>query len=249
MADTKGSALNAIASLATGDEFLAIDAPGGSPELKNVTIDVMMTYIEGTIDLTNVQAASGAVPLAAAAGSDITLTVSGAGATKLTGSGEILRIIDSSGTGNPEISLYQDTTQRARIVYPDVSDRLSLYSDGDLEFFPGNASRMRLNNNSGDSEVRVIGSAAGSPELTLYQDTALRAFVQYSDSIDAMIIDSDGPISLRPSNAESLQVDDDATATNTRLLIYDVDNGQMERVSVGASDSGGSGFKVLRIPN
>jgi hypothetical protein len=40
-----------------------------------------------------------------------------------------------------------------------------------------------------------------------------------------------------------------ATATHTSLLLYDVDNNTVERVTVGAADSGGSGFKVLRIPN
>lgn len=45
------------------------------------------------------------------------------------------------------------------------------------------------------------------------------------------------------------QFDNNSSAGNTRFLIYDVDNGQLERVSVGAPDSGGVGFKVLRIPN
>lgn len=40
-----------------------------------------------------------------------------------------------------------------------------------------------------------------------------------------------------------------STSGDTYLMIYDVDNGTMERVSVGAADSGGSGYKVLRIPN
>lgn len=51
------------------------------------------------------------------------------------------------------------------------------------------------------------------------------------------------------STVESLVLDDDANSGNTRLLIYDVDNGQLERVTVGAADSGGSGYKLLRIPN
>ncbi|MCP4899809.1 MAG: hypothetical protein GY906_22815 [bacterium] len=46
-----------------------------------------------------------------------------------------------------------------------------------------------------------------------------------------------------------LQVQESSTATETFLLIRDVDNGALERVSVGAADSGGLGFKVLRIPN
>lgn len=43
--------------------------------------------------------------------------------------------------------------------------------------------------------------------------------------------------------------DNATTATFTRFLLYDVDNGQIERVSVGAADSGGAGFKLLRIAN
>jgi hypothetical protein len=39
------------------------------------------------------------------------------------------------------------------------------------------------------------------------------------------------------------------TAGTTRMYLYDVDNGTLEQVTVGAADSGGVGFKVLRIPN
>jgi len=39
------------------------------------------------------------------------------------------------------------------------------------------------------------------------------------------------------------------TSGDTRFLIYDVDNATLERVTVGAADSGGVGYKVLRIPN
>lgn len=40
-----------------------------------------------------------------------------------------------------------------------------------------------------------------------------------------------------------------ATATHTALLVWDNDNATLERVTVGAADSGGAGFKVLRIAN
>lgn len=43
--------------------------------------------------------------------------------------------------------------------------------------------------------------------------------------------------------------DKPATAGNTGLWIWDADNGQLERVTVGAADSGGAGFKLLRIAN
>lgn len=39
------------------------------------------------------------------------------------------------------------------------------------------------------------------------------------------------------------------TSGDTHLILYDVDNGVFERVTVGAADSGGAGYKVLRIPN
>lgn len=38
-------------------------------------------------------------------------------------------------------------------------------------------------------------------------------------------------------------------AGQTDFLLFDVDNATLERVTVGAADSGGVGFKLLRIPN
>lgn len=48
---------------------------------------------------------------------------------------------------------------------------------------------------------------------------------------------------------DCLQVDGNATAAETPLLLLDIDKGTLQRVSIGASDSGGTGFKVLRVPN
>lgn len=48
---------------------------------------------------------------------------------------------------------------------------------------------------------------------------------------------------------QAAQFDSSSTAGQTRLLIWDVDNGALERVTVGIADSGGSGYKLLRIPN
>lgn len=49
---------------------------------------------------------------------------------------------------------------------------------------------------------------------------------------------------------ERVRVDDgDGTAGNTGLMLWDVDNNTVERVTVGAADSGGLGYKLLRIPN
>lgn len=48
---------------------------------------------------------------------------------------------------------------------------------------------------------------------------------------------------------DAAKLDNSTTATHTRFFLYDVDNATLERVTVGAADTGGAGFKVLRIPN
>lgn len=54
-------------------------------------------------------------------------------------------------------------------------------------------------------------------------------------------------------NSSSFQIiakfDESAVAGDTRFMIWDVTKGSLSRVSVGANDSGGAGFKVLRVPN
>lgn len=46
-----------------------------------------------------------------------------------------------------------------------------------------------------------------------------------------------------------MQWDGGNGAGTTGIMLWDVDNGTLERVSVGIADSGGVGYKVLRIPN
>jgi hypothetical protein len=43
--------------------------------------------------------------------------------------------------------------------------------------------------------------------------------------------------------------DASTTANDTRLLVYDVTAGALRRVTIGAADSGGAGYRALRIPN
>lgn len=58
-------------------------------------------------------------------------------------------------------------------------------------------------------------------------------------------------LSLIAGGAEGVRVEDpaDLAATETSLWVYDLDGSAIKQVSVGANDSGGSGFKVLRIAN
>lgn len=87
------------------------------------------------------------------------------------------------------------------------------------------------------STVGILPGGAGANDEVLFNNAGTVG----SDSNFTW----DGTIFTLPG----LVVDDDATALNTRLLVYDVDNAQLERVSVGIADSGGNGFKLLRIAN
>lgn len=48
---------------------------------------------------------------------------------------------------------------------------------------------------------------------------------------------------------DCLQIDGNTTSGETPMLLLDLAAGTMKRVSIGAADSGGTGFKVLRVPN
>ena len=46
-----------------------------------------------------------------------------------------------------------------------------------------------------------------------------------------------------------VQVDGNTTPGETPLLLLDLSTGEVKRVSIGEADSGGTGYKVLRVPN
>jgi hypothetical protein len=61
-------------------------------------------------------------------------------------------------------------------------------------------------------------------------------------------------VSIAGALAERLRIDAGvvagaAVATTVGLMVWDVDSGALKRVSVGANDSGGAGYKLLRIAN
>jgi hypothetical protein len=72
----------------------------------------------------------------------------------------------------------------------------------------------------------------------------------FGDSGDSLRYDRTNNVwAFAIGNADKCYLDAPSTATQTALRIYDVDNAAVERVTVGAADSGGAGFKLLRIPN
>lgn len=69
------------------------------------------------------------------------------------------------------------------------------------------------------------------------------------DGTNSIIRNDTGVLNINEGATTVGRFDTDTTAGNTRFMVYDVDNGTLERVSVGAANSGGTGFKLLRIPN
>lgn len=102
-----------------------------------------------------------------------------------------------------------------------------------------------------------IGSVTPTDSFEIRSDSILCRDGEVSAPAISFISDVDSGLYRSAANSlrgaaggvDSYAWDNDNTAGNTRFLIYDVDNGTLERVSVGAADSGGVGFKVLRIPN
>lgn len=105
-------------------------------------------------------------------------------------------------------------------------------------FINDTGNTVALLNLRGDGQAQFVDGAVGSPSGSYINDTDTGRYRAGANSVRDVA-----------GGVASIGFDDNATAGNTRFLIYDVDNGTLERVSVGAADSGGTGFKVLRIPN
>lgn len=107
----------------------------------------------------------------------------------------------------------------------------------------GSSSELILNTASLGSDIKAIDSATtwnnGAVAFTGWKlNVAGTAYAAASRLLD-----------LQLGGSSRLAVDPNPGAGQTSLLIYDADNATLERVTVGAADSGGAGFKALRIPN
>jgi hypothetical protein len=72
------------------------------------------------------------------------------------------------------------------------------------------------------------------------------------DAFRRFLLRQDGVMSAGDGTAaaaQCIQVATSTTANDCRLLLWDVTAGSLKRVSRGASDSGGTGFRLLRIAN
>ena len=129
---------------------------------------------------------------------------------------------------------------------------LSLTLDGTLELIP-DGRIANPNANADDLHIHAAtgGANAGISIVTANTATGSVRFADTgNDSAGNIAYDHNSDhMTFNANDANSARLDNNTTAGNTRFLVYDVDNASLERVSVGAADSGGSGYKVLRIPN
>ncbi len=101
-----------------------------------------------------------------------------------------------------------------------------------------------------------LGAIAGDTGWMGFQNTASNsssfshaALIQNASGQTIVNCSSGQSISLRHGNSEVGKFDGNSDANSTRFLLWDNDSGTVKRVVLGASDSGGTGYRMLRIAN
>lgn len=136
-------------------------------------------------------------------------------------------------------------------LYHDGSNSWMRTDVGYLGFsIAGNESFRVLNGQARITTTTARGS--GLCYAAFYDPTGEKGYFGFASggSDDLFFINElNALMRLGTNNVELLRLDSSATANDMRLLLYDVSAAALVRVSRGAADSGGAGFRLLRIPN
>jgi len=123
---------------------------------------------------------------------------------------------------------------------------------------------IHAKDSSGETEITAESSASGAGAtagLKMVNNAGVNAFIHLrsdnagatggASAVNLGTSVSGGPVNVYAANAISLTVEGSAADGETAILIRrDVGGTEsVVRVSMGAADSGGAGFKVLRVPN
>lgn len=166
-------------------------------------------------------------------------------------SGASRMVIDNNGfvgvgttTPSKHFNIYSSSTPTAQWTN---STSGTAATDGALVYLSG--SNLVVSNQETSGTNQFLAAASTQVPITVKAASAHSAnLVEVNSSSgssgDLFAISSAGNVT-----SVSYKTDSSVTAGQTRFFLYDVDNAQLERVTVGAADSGGAGFKVLRIPN
>lgn len=144
-----------------------------------------------------------------------------------------------SGTVSPgtagQFAVYSDTTT------VESSSHLTLAGGGDhgltttSDFAIGTGSILAFGDVDGPDAYFTFGLTPNTFSLIVGSPYYIRA-----NNVDQTLILGPGA---------TVQFDLNGAAGETSMLLYDVTADTLQRVSIGAADSGGTGFRVLRIPN
>lgn len=127
-----------------------------------------------------------------------------------------------------------------------------------LSIVSSSANSLNLNRTQTANDTGAVftfyGGAAGADERGLigftHTGTGLDTIFT-GESADSLGIRAQNDLILGGGGLTKmgLTLDGSTTGNDTRLLLWDVTAGTFRRVTIGAADSGGAGFRVLRIPN
>lgn len=174
--------------------------------------------------------------------------------TTLTGSA--LEILSEKGGGAAAVPIHFGTRDIGNVEFF-VNDAAKwLISGANGDFLAADDATYNIGENGSGRPINVVVSgklvAQGDSDGVNYTQVQINhggnGDFAYINSIKAGT-DTATPIKFQTGGADSIETDDNATANNTRLLVYDVTAGSLVRVSRGAADSGGSGKRALVIPN
>lgn len=147
-----------------------------------------------------------------------------------TGSGSTAAVM---GGGPVGASLNIVMVQDAPIVLGNNSNAMVIIQPGG-----GNLDLIR------DNQAIRIGAGA---DFTILHNGADSTVNNITGALN--INNQSSNLNLQTGGTTVLQCDASAVADNTRSLIYDVTAAVLKRISRGIADSGGVGFRLLRIPN
>ena len=180
----------------------------------------------------------------------------GAAALTYATSGTHLTATAQAGTVVP-LAVQAATGQTADLQRWNLSDgvqRTRIDANGMLTIQP-NASglyALTVNDSLGNTRLQITTDAGTIITSDVFQNPAgyrVTAFGGYVGVLDYTRIVFNSTLDLESAGVSAGQFDNSTAAGQTRFLLWDVDKGALSRVSVGAADSGGTGFKLLRVPN
>ena len=146
--------------------------------------------------------------------------------------------VDDSATMKDDIPLKFGTDGDFKWLYNTTSGKL------ELQDVDGNVALSVLDNGT-DFVVYFNGNLL----INAAASATVPIFAKSNDSDTGWGSAGDDIFSGIAGGVEAIRFDADTTAGNTRFMLRDNDTGALVRVSVGAADSGGTGYKLLRIPN